>query len=137
MCFLAPETNRGSFFGKLIGSKAPEMVPWLSKKSADQSGGPRTHFGGISKKHENRVPRCHVRPNPAKVRGDRIAWSMPCPQTPPDLPNTISVFRQFLLFFWPYKTCFCTLSKPTASERARQRREEKRREEEKRGEKRN
>ena len=40
-------------------------------------------------KHENRPPPCHVRPNPAKVRGNRFAWSMPCPRTPPDLPYSI------------------------------------------------
>ena len=33
-----------SFFGKLIGFIAPETVPWLSKKSEDQSGGPRTNL---------------------------------------------------------------------------------------------
>jgi hypothetical protein len=31
-------------FGNLIGFIAPEMVPWLSKKSEDQSGGPRTNL---------------------------------------------------------------------------------------------
>ena len=31
--------------------------------------------------------RCHVRPNPAKVRGNLFVWSMPSPRTPPDLPN--------------------------------------------------
>ena len=34
----------GSFFGKLIGFIVPEMVPWLSKKSKDQPGGPRTNL---------------------------------------------------------------------------------------------
>ena len=34
----------GSFFGKLIGFIAPEMVPWLSKKPKDQPGGPRTNL---------------------------------------------------------------------------------------------
>ena len=34
----------GSFFGKLMGFIAPEMVPWLSKKSEDQPGGPRTNL---------------------------------------------------------------------------------------------
>ena len=36
----------GSFLGKLIGFIAPEpeMVPWLSKKSEDQSGGPKTNL---------------------------------------------------------------------------------------------
>ena len=36
--------GEGSFFGKLIGFIAPEMVPWLSKKSEDQPGGPRTNL---------------------------------------------------------------------------------------------
>ena len=36
-CFL-------SLFGKLIGFIAPEMVPWLSKQSEDQSGGPKTNL---------------------------------------------------------------------------------------------
>ena len=40
-------------------------------------------------KHENRLPPCHVRPNPAKLRGNRFAWSMPCPRTPPDLPYSL------------------------------------------------
>ena len=40
-------------------------------------------------KHENRFPPCHVRPNPAKLRGNRFAWFMPCPRTPPDLPYSI------------------------------------------------
>ena len=52
---------------------------------------PEDQFGGIwwwseytSKKHEHRLPPCHVlvRPNPAKVRGNRFVWSMPCPDTP-------------------------------------------------------
>ena len=34
----------GSFFGKLIDLIAPEMAPWLQKKSEDQSGGPRTNL---------------------------------------------------------------------------------------------
>ena len=34
----------GSFVGTLIGFIAPEMVPWLSKKSEAQSGGPRTNL---------------------------------------------------------------------------------------------
>ena len=45
-------------------------------------------ISNISKKHENRLPPCPVRPNPAKVRGNRVVWSMPCPQTPPDLTNS-------------------------------------------------
>ena len=40
-------------------------------------------------KHENRLPPCHVRPNPAKLRGNRFVQSMPCPRTPPDLPYSI------------------------------------------------
>jgi hypothetical protein len=32
------------FCGKLIGFIAPEMVPCLSNKSEDQSGGPRTNL---------------------------------------------------------------------------------------------
>ena len=39
-----PFFGGGSFFEKLIGFIAPEMVPWLSKKSEDQSGGPRTNL---------------------------------------------------------------------------------------------
>ena len=31
--------------------------------------------------------RCHVRPNPAKVRDNVFVWSAPSPWTPPDLPN--------------------------------------------------
>ena len=31
--------------------------------------------------------RCHVRPNPAKVRNNAVVWSMPSCRTPPDLPN--------------------------------------------------
>ena len=55
-------------------------------------------------KHENRLPPCHVRPNPAKLRGNRFVQSMPCPRTPPDLPNPIfinfrSLFGQFFGFF--------------------------------------
>ena len=34
----------GSFFGKLMYLIAPEMGPWLKKKSEDQSGGPRTNL---------------------------------------------------------------------------------------------
>ena len=33
-----------SFLRKIIGFIAPEMVPWLSKQSEDQSGGPRTNL---------------------------------------------------------------------------------------------
>ena len=33
-----------SSFGKLIILIAPEMGPWLSKQSEDQSGGPRTNL---------------------------------------------------------------------------------------------
>ena len=94
-----PETYiwSGLFFGKFIYLTATEMGPWLKKKSEDQSGGPRTNlevFGDeVSfqnfQKHENRLSPCHVRPNPAKVRGNRFVWSMPCPQTPLDLPNPI------------------------------------------------
>ena len=73
------------------------MVPWLSNKPEDQSGGPRTNlevFGmkwvsNIVQKHENPLPPCHVRPNPAKVRGNRIVWSMPCPRTPLDLSHVV------------------------------------------------
>ena len=45
---------------------------------------------GLSKNvenHENRLPPCHVRPNPTKVRGVCMVHAMP--RTPPDLPNTI------------------------------------------------
>ena len=52
----------------------------------------------IFKKHENRLPPCPVRPNPAKVRGNRLVRSMPSPRTPPDLPNSIQNNE---------KTCFC------------------------------
>ena len=34
----------GSFSGNLIGLIAPEMMPWLSKKNEDQSGGPKTNL---------------------------------------------------------------------------------------------
>ena len=34
---------RVSFVGKIVGFIAPEMVPWLSKKSEDQSGDPNTN----------------------------------------------------------------------------------------------
>ena len=34
----------GSFFAKLIGFIAPEVVPGLSKKYEDQPGGPRTNL---------------------------------------------------------------------------------------------
>jgi hypothetical protein len=34
----------GVIFGKINLFKAPEMVPWLSKKSEDQPGGPRTNL---------------------------------------------------------------------------------------------
>ena len=91
ICFLV------YFFGKLIYLIAPEMVPWLYKKSEDQSGGPRTNlevFGGevsfqYFQKHENRFSPCHVRPNPAKGRGNLFVWSVPSPRTAPDLPNSI------------------------------------------------
>ena len=33
-----------SISGKLMGFIAPEVVPWLSKKSEDQSGGPKTNW---------------------------------------------------------------------------------------------
>ena len=41
--------------------------------------------------------------NPTKVRGNRFVWSMPCPWTPPDLPNTIekNSFRDFVFFSLP------------------------------------
>ena len=61
--------------------------------------------------------RCHVRPNPAKVRDNVFVCSMPSSRTPPDLPNfnlnceknsfceklDLSVSRQFLRFFGPYR----------------------------------
>ena len=66
---------------------------------------------GLSKNvenHENRLPPCHVRPNPTKVRGNRFVWSMPCPWAPPDLPNinlncqkTSFCEKTFFLFFGP------------------------------------
>ncbi len=64
----------------------------VTKKSEDAQGPIWRYLvmkwvSNISKKHENRLPPCHVRPNPAKVRGNRIVWSMPCPWTPPDLPK--------------------------------------------------
>ena len=34
----------GSFSEKQIGFIAPEMVPWLSRKSEDKYGGPRTNL---------------------------------------------------------------------------------------------
>ena len=104
----------GSLFGKLTGFIAPEMVPWLSNKSEDQSGGPRTNldvFGDevsfqYFPKHENRLPPCHVRPNPATVRRNRFVWSMPCPRTPPDLPNpTFHVFCVCVGFLGFYRIC--------------------------------
>ena len=89
---------RVSFFGTLIGFVAPEMVPWLSKTSEDQSAGPKTNlevFGAevsfqYFPKTRKLTSPCHVRQNPAKVRGNRFVWSMPCPRTPPDLSNIIS-----------------------------------------------
>ena len=52
-------------------------------------------------KHENRPPPCHVRPNPAKLRGNRFVQSTPCPWTPLDLTNIIfrPVLCQFFGFF--------------------------------------
>ena len=69
----------GSFFGKLICFIVPEMVSWLSKKSEAESGRPRNNLQVFcdqvsfpySQKTSNRFPPCHVRPNPAKVRGNR------------------------------------------------------------------
>ena len=46
-----------------------------------------TILSKLSNKHENRLPRCHVRRNPAKVRWNLFVWSMPSPRTPADLPN--------------------------------------------------
>ena len=74
----------------------PEMVTGFQKKPRTnlEARGPIWRYlvmkwvSNISKKHENRFPPCHVRPNPAKVRGNRIVWSMPCPRTPPDLLNS-------------------------------------------------
>ena len=58
--------------------------------------------------------RCHVRPNPAKVRDNVFVWSAPSPRTPPDLPNfnlnceknsfcekqMFQFFRCFFSLFW-------------------------------------
>ena len=84
-------------FGKLIGFIAHEMVPWLSKKTKDQSGGPRTHlevigdevsFQYFPKTWKSTSP-MPFKTKPRKVRGNRFVWSMPCPWTPPDLLNSI------------------------------------------------
>ena len=91
-------------FRKISWFIAPEVVPWLSKKCEDEPRGPRTNldvFGDevsfqYFQKHEHRLPPCHVRPNSAKVRGNRIVWSMPCPRTPPDLTNTILNFQKIV-----------------------------------------
>ena len=41
----------------------------------------------IFPKHENRLPPCPVRPNPAKVRDNVFVWSVRAPWTPLDLPS--------------------------------------------------
>ena len=74
------------------------FLRWCPTKPEDQPGGPRTNlevfgdevtFQNFQKKHENRLPTCHVRTNPAKVWENRLVWSTPCPRTHLDLPNTI------------------------------------------------
>ena len=56
--------------------------------------------------------RCHVRPNPAKVRDNVFVCSVPPPWTPPDLPNfnlnceknsfCEKVDFQFVVSFWAF-----------------------------------
>ena len=84
---------RGSFFGKLFGFIAPEMVPWLSKNSEDQSGGPRTNLE-VFGDEVNFTKTCKlISPMPCKTKprqSSRQCLHMlrPSPRTPPDLPNS-------------------------------------------------
>ena len=80
-----------SFFGKLNYLIAPEMVRWLQKNPRTnlEARGPIWRYlvmkwvSNISKKHENRLTRCHVRPNPGQSSREshRMVHAMP-PDTP-------------------------------------------------------
>ena len=79
---------------------------------------PKDQFGGIWWSSEfpifpknMNIDFPHAMPNPKshQSRGNRIVWSMPCPWTPLDLPNTISNCEinsfcetiDFSVFLWP------------------------------------
>ena len=47
MPFCGPHAFCWAHFLENLGFLAPEMMPWLSKKSKDQSGGPRTNLGAF------------------------------------------------------------------------------------------
>ena len=114
----------------MLVSFFPEMVPWLSKKSEDQSGGLRTNlevfgdevsFQYFQKTWKSTFPMpCKTKPRQSSREPHRMVHAMP--RTPPDLPNTIlncqkngfcekvdfSAFLQFFMFFGPIGPGFGT-----------------------------
>ena len=87
-----------SFFGKSIGFLAPGMVPWLSKKSEDQSGGPKTNlevFGEEGRFQFFKKTCKSISPMPCKTKPCQSSRESPrmvhaTPRTPPDLPHFLS-----------------------------------------------
>ena len=119
---------RVSIFWKLIGFIVPGMVPWLSKNPRTnlEARGPIWMYlvmkwvSKVSKKHENRLPPCHVRPKPGQSSREshRMVHAMP-PDTPrpPNYhlkllknkflwKNRFSVVPHFLNFVCQYRISF-------------------------------
>ena len=121
----------GSLFGKSIYLIGPEMVPWLLKKSEDQSGDPRTilqvfgdevSFQYFHKTWKSTSPMsCKTKPCQSSMEILRMVHPLP-PDTPrppkyqPELwkkqflwNSRFSIFWQFLHLVVPYRPFFWDL----------------------------